>query len=296
MPNSFEILLFPFRGTIIISMSQTRYEVEQQKQQMPELMYVSYSKYERDWASVMHSHSTAEIIYVTGGNGTLKMRSGNFSLSDGDFVMIPPHIMHTETSSSETPLEYYVLGVANITVMMREEKSFSPILDLGSSRDEAKGYITQIYREMQEKREGYQMMMKSLLLHLTVMMMRRKKLELGFEESLNLKTDLANVKSYIDSHYANAITLDELAEIAIMSKFHLVREFTKALGTSPIEYLLERRIGEARILLSSTSMSISDIASSIGFSSASYFSQRFKLVTGTTPIEFRNSTRLMRGK
>lgn len=263
---------------------------------MPELMYVSYSKYERDWASVMHSHSTAEIIYVTGGNGTLKMRSGNFSLSDGDFVMIPPHIMHTETSSSETPLEYYVLGVANITVMMREEKSFSPILDLGSSRDEAKGYITQIYREMQEKREGYQMMMKSLLLHLTVMMMRRKKLELGFEESLNLKTDLANVKSYIDSHYANAITLDELAEIAIMSKFHLVREFTKALGTSPIEYLLERRIGEARILLSSTSMSISDIASSIGFSSASYFSQRFKLVTGTTPIEFRNSTRLMRGK
>ncbi len=277
-------------------MSQTRYEVEQQKQQMPELMYVSYSKYERDWASVMHSHATAEIIYVTGGSGTLKMRSGNFSLSNGDFVMIPPHIMHTETSSSDAPLEYYVLGVANVTAMMREEESFTPILDLGSSKDEAKGYISQIYREMQEKREGYQMMMKSLLLQLTVMMMRRKKIELGFEESLNLKTDLANVKSYIDSHYANAITLDELAEIAIKSKYHLVREFTKALGTSPIEYLLERRIGEARILLSSTSMTISDIASSIGFSSASYFSQRFKLVTGTTPIEFRNSTRLSRGK
>ena len=277
-------------------MSNTRYEVESLTNQLPELMYVTYSKYEKDWASVMHSHSTTEVLYITGGRGKLKMRSGTFEVAEGDFVIIPPHIMHTEISSPEEPLEYYVLGVANVTVLMREEESFQPVLELGASKDEMKSYMIQIYREMQEKREGYQMMMKSLLLRLTVMMMRRKKLELGFEESLNIKRDLANVKNYIDAHYATPITLDQLADIAFMSKFHLVREFSKALGTSPIEYLLERRIGEARILLSSTSMSISDIASAVGFSSASYFSQRFKLITGTTPIEFRNTQRLSRGK
>lgn len=276
-------------------MSNQRYEVSENRKEEPELMYVSYSRYERDWASVMHSHSCAECIYISGGRGELKMRSGSFRIGEGDFIMIPPHIMHTEVSSFNYPLEYYVLGVANVTVLMREEESFSPLIELGSSKDEAKNYVKTIYREMQEKREGYQMLMKSLLLQLTVMMMRRKKLELGFEESLNLKVDLANVKNYIDSHYANPINLDELAKISFMSKFHLVREFSKALGTSPIEYLLERRIGEARILLSSTSLSISDIASSVGFSSSSYFSQRFKLVTGITPIEFRNSTRLQRG-
>ena len=277
-------------------MSNTRYEVESLTNQLPELMYVTYSKYEKDWASVMHSHSTTEVLYITGGRGKLKMRSGIFSIEEGDFVIIPPHIMHTEISSPEEPLEYYVLGVANVTVLMREEESFQPVLELGSSKDEMKSYMIQIYREMQEKREGYQMMMKSLLLRLTVVMMRRKKIELGFEESLNIKRDLANVKNYIDAHYATPITLDQLADIAFMSKFHLVREFSKALGTSPIEYLLERRIGEARILLSSTSMSISDIASAVGFSSSSYFSQRFKLITGNTPIEFRNTQRLSRGK
>ena len=277
-------------------MSNTRYEVETLTSQLPELMYVTYAKYEKDWTSVMHSHATTEILYITGGKGQLKMRSGIFNLEEGDFVIMPPHIMHTEISSPNEPLEYYVLGVANVTVLMREEESFQPILELGSSKDEMKSYMIQIYREMQEKREGYQMMMKSLLLRLTVLMTRRKKLELGFEESLNIKRDLANVKNYIDAHYANPITLDELANLAFMSKFHLVREFSKALGTSPIEYLLERRIGEARVLLSSTSMSISDIATSVGFSSASYFSQRFKLITGTTPIEFRNTQRLSRGK
>ena len=54
-----------------------------------------------------------------------------------------------------------------------------------------------------------------------------------------------------------------------------------------MEYLLSKRVTEAKNLLAGTELSISDIAESVGFSSGSYFSQRFRLVTGMTPMEFR---------
>ena len=121
---------------------------------------------------------------------------------------------------------------------------------------------------------------------------RRCKLDFAFEETIALRPDRANVKAYIDSKYSEHITLDSLASIANMSKFHLVREFSKALGESPIEYLQNKRIDEAKVLLVSTGMSVSQISSSVGFSSSSYFSQRFKLTLGITPMEFRSGIKM----
>ena len=72
-----------------------------------------------------------------------------------------------------------------------------------------------------------------------------------------------------------------------MNKYYVVHSFTKQIGVSPINYLITKRISEAKNLLKTTNYSIRDISSIVGFSTSSYFSQMFKKVTGLSPKEYK---------
>lgn len=273
-------------------MSNLRFDRELSQSPSPEFLYISFSRYEKDWVSILHSHSNAELMYITKGYGELIMLDQSYELKPNSFVLIPPHKMHTEQSSAKEPLEYYVLGVANIDFKTDDEETFCPILEADANTEELKTLFIGIYREMQMKKVSYRMMINSYILRIAVILTRRKKINVGLEESMDLRPDLAIVKSYIEANYADKISLEKLAEISNMSKFHLVREFSKALGSTPMDYLQCRRVDIAKTLLSSTGMSISEVASSVGYSSSSYFTQRFKLTQGITPMAFRSGSEI----
>ena len=95
------------------------------------------------------------------------------------------------------------------------------------------------------------------------------------------------VRRYIDEHFKESITLDQLAELAHINKYYLVHAFRKTYGTSPINYLISRRIQESRFLLTNSNHSLSQIARILGFSSLSYFSQSFHRAEGVSPMEYR---------
>ena len=76
-----------------------------------------------------------------------------------------------------------------------------------------------------------------------------------------------------------------------MSKYYLSHAFKREYGISPINYMISRRIEESKYLLAETDLSMSQIAQLLGFSSLSYFSQVFRRIQTTTPMEYRQSTR-----
>lgn len=78
-----------------------------------------------------------------------------------------------------------------------------------------------------------------------------------------------------------------LAKLGHLNKYYLAHTFKKDMGISPIEYLNQVRIREAKILLETTNYSIADIAAFIGFSSQSFFAQAFKRATNQTPSKYR---------
>ena len=259
---------------------------------IPQVLYVTYSKYEKDWGSVMHSHAFSEFIYIKDGHGEICTLEKSYPVSKGDFVILPPNLMHTEKSSHVDVLEYYVLGVSNIAFPSYNEASpsgYCPIFDLGNLNDRVHSILRELWHEAQNAKSGYEMMVASLYLQFTVLLQRKMKSEIDFSESTNIRREVTFIKNYIDRHYMENLSLDEISEIANISKYHMVREFSKYMGISPIAYLAQRRIDEAKILLSSTNVSILDIANDIGFSSSSYFSQRFKASTGMTPLQYRQS-------
>ncbi len=122
-------------------------------------------------------------------------------------------------------------------------------------------------------------------------MLRNDNLSIVQGNDTVINRECTQIKNYLDANYSENITLDTLAELSHMNKYYMAHAFTKYIGLSPINYLLQKRIQEGKSLLESTSYSIAQISSTLGFSSQSYFSQSFKKATGKTPVQYRTEVR-----
>lgn len=93
--------------------------------------------------------------------------------------------------------------------------------------------------------------------------------------------------AYIEKHYAEAISLDDLAGSGNVSKSECLRCFRVSMQTTPYKYLVEYRLSKAAILLQETDKPVGEIASCTGFHQASYFGKCFREKTGFSPRDYR---------
>ena len=99
---------------------------------------------------------------------------------------------------------------------------------------------------------------------------------------------LRPVISYVEKHFAEKIQISELSEIIHVCDDRLIRLFKEVTGVTPIEYIMNLRIEASIKLLSSTELSIADIAEQTGFGSATYMTRVFKQKLNTTPGKYRH--------
>ncbi|MFH0761157.1 MAG: AraC family transcriptional regulator [Bacteroidota bacterium] len=96
------------------------------------------------------------------------------------------------------------------------------------------------------------------------------------------------VMDYIESHIADPMTLEELAEVAVFSKYHFHRLFTAMVGETLYEYIRRKRLERAAGLLAErTDLTVSDIATDCGYASQSVFNRAFREFFGMNPTRFR---------
>ncbi|AWH49843.1 MULTISPECIES: AraC family transcriptional regulator [Stenotrophomonas] len=91
---------------------------------------------------------------------------------------------------------------------------------------------------------------------------------------------------YIDAHLSQPLRVTELAEVACVSRFHLVRLFRTGTGASPLRYLRRRRIERARQLLPAGDQPMSRLAQHLGFFDQSHFVRSFRAETGCSPGQY----------
>ncbi len=276
-------------------MSSNRYdlvsEISHNARSAAQLLYISTAKYGGDWLSVPHTHACAEMFYVVGGEGSFLIGNETFPVSKGDLVVVNPLVEHTETSFHSQPLEYIVLGVDGLELSIGELKD-RPfyISHFHQNSAQIQVYLQDMLQEIGEKAPGYEAICQDLLDVLIIRLMRISNYCACMIPTANHSNkDAATVRRYINNHFKEPITLDMLADLVHISKYHMAHNFTKAYGISPINYLLSLRLQESCILLESTNFSMSHIAQTVGFSSSCYFSQIFKKAMGISPSEYRAS-------
>ena len=101
------------------------------------------------------------------------------------------------------------------------------------------------------------------------------------------QTTLRQVLAYIEEHLTKNLSLSDIAVQAHLSPYHFARLFKTSTGLSPHQYVIHRRIERAKLLLSTTSWSLTNIAHAVGFASDSHLALHFKRLTGLTPKHAR---------
>lgn len=146
--------------------------------------------------------------------------------------------------------------------------------------------ISIMIKEYEEKIHGYKTMLACRFMELVVYLSRQyDHQEKGIDPSL---MHLANAISFIEDHYLEQVTLEEIATKSDISVRHLNRIFRAYFLTTPKAYLQRLRLERACTLIQQTNLSITEISYQCGFNDSNYLTRQFKKTYGMSPKSFRN--------
>jgi AraC family transcriptional regulator len=100
---------------------------------------------------------------------------------------------------------------------------------------------------------------------------------------------LFRVLDYVEANLEGDLTIDRMASIACLSRYHFARAFKQAVGQPPHRYVGAKRLERAKALLMQSDRSLVDIALALSFSCQANFTRAFRQVTGQTPGQFRHN-------
>jgi AraC family transcriptional regulator len=100
-------------------------------------------------------------------------------------------------------------------------------------------------------------------------------------------TALRRATEYVEAHLADDLGLDALAAAAGFSSYHFARLFKAAMGVSPHQYVIGRRVARAQLLLKTTDWSVARIAREVGFASSSHLAHHVRRLLGSNPAQLR---------
>ena len=104
---------------------------------------------------------------------------------------------------------------------------------------------------------------------------------------------LRAVVEYVEGHLDSGPTLGQMAAVARLSPYHFARQFKKATGLPPHQYVIVRRVERAKqVLQEGDDVPLAEVAAHAGFSDQSQFSRHFKRLIGVTPGQFRTPARI----
>ncbi|MEG0125072.1 MAG: AraC family transcriptional regulator [Clostridia bacterium] len=272
-------------------MSSIRYDMEGEQSPYAEvkLLHVTLAQSDTDWHSTPHTHAFVELFYCLRGTGQFYIAGKYRNVGADDLVIINPSVEHTEVATSKEPLEYIALGVGGIEFILNKNEELPFLVyNFKDHQDEIAMLVKTIMQEVDSKNELYEVVCRNLLEILLIRIFKYIDGEAVATDGRDHKNCVL-AKHYIDTHYAENISLDYLADMAHLNKYYLVHAFVKEYSISPINYLTARRIRESKYLLANTDHTLSQISGILGFSSPAGFSRSFKKLENKTPWEYRKA-------
>lgn len=249
---------------------------------------------------VMHWHEDLQFIYVLSGAIEVKTLDNAFQIAAGQGVFINKNIVHFVKRAGEchynsfifpahflefsfnSPAKAFVDSVTEI-----EQFQVFPFTGRTDWGEKALSILRQLSELEKNKTEFY--IYEVLVLLVSLWLVIRKNITLPPEQQENIMNiRMQKFLRYIEQHYPEDLTLEDLAASANVSKTECLRCFKLSLQTTPYKYLVEYRLSKAALLLKKTDEPIGSIVSSVGFHQLSHFGKCFKEKTGYSPREYRN--------
>ncbi|MFD2702046.1 helix-turn-helix domain-containing protein [Paenibacillus shunpengii] len=228
------------------------------------------------------------IQYTTEGQGMFRLNEQAFEMTSGSaFLAEIPGTHEYYWSEGNEPWEFYFLLIRPALIAPFWEEIKQKLGSVPSLPPVSRPVklLREIYTEARAGRitDPYHAssLVYQFILELSRYASHEHKHRDGWPDSIRLAVD------YLESNYDQIISLDQLASELHISKYHLLRLFSRTVGMTPNEYLNKIRLERAVELLRRPDLSVAQVAEAAGFSSSSYFIRVFHHKTGHTPGSFR---------
>lgn len=262
-----------------------------------------------------HWHTYLELLFVISGQALTSVSGLSFPLSQDDLLLINAGEVH-DVRPLAVPPAAVAAPQPNILVIQFEPglvqsnlsqffetKYFLPFLQQSAlarnrlprklnltGHGDVRNLLHEILAEFELKQQGYELVIKADIYKLFAALIRKGAFPYPdaalTREVENSYRHIKTVLHFLESHYADPLRIEDMAEMAHLSYHHFCRTFRKATGRSFLAYLIFVRIGEAEKMLAAAALSITEIAYRCGFSSVSYFSKTFKKLKGYSPSRY----------
>lgn len=265
---------------------------------------------EQDLCYPLHWHNTLEIILPIDNCYFACVNEVTYRIETGEIFMIPPGEPHTVYPPKDGGKRLVYLLDINMIANLKDFAGIQPMLaaPLHIKKDSPFIYkdilaiLLRIQYEYFSDTVYNELTIYSLLLNMFVKLgtnYQNDKLRLSTSQSCRQNEYLQkfnDLLAYIDLHYAEPLTLDDMAAKMSFSKFHFSRLFKQYTNYTFCDYLNYRRIKATEELLLSPDLSITDIAMQVGFSSISTFNRVFREHKKCSPSEYRAKLSLIHQK
>ena len=253
-----------------------------------------------------HHHTAFEITMVLKGSGIYATRASEFNFKSGDIFFFSTDEYHwikklnEDTDFLNIHFEpRYVwsdnFGIAGgeLTRIFLNRKN-NPHNKIGVENEVSPAVCSLIYKmekEADERKKEYEIKLKIHLVDILVELIRSYDGQIEKNDvtyTTEILQEIENAIAYMDEHLTEDITLEEISDVAHMSKNYFCRQFKKLNGISPWEYITVKRIERAIRYIENTDLTRLEIASKCGYNNASNFYHAFKKVTGKAPGDYKN--------
>ncbi|MBQ8585505.1 MAG: helix-turn-helix transcriptional regulator [Butyricicoccus sp.] len=261
----------------------------------PKLLYVSrISPAASTHPRIMHAHDDfVELLLTCSGESDYLIHDRKEHITPGDLIVYNAGVVHDEVSGPGKEIGSYCVAIAGIRLPglapnMLIPSDARPVFETGEMFEDMRMLCKMMFEQLSSGAEEAEAVCHYLMLALL-----RKVLALtsNIHEQPIPEPDILGrrIKEYIDRHYMEPITLQDIGEALHMSPYYLSHVFKQMSGYSPVQYLLRRRIGEAQTLLITTDYSITRISEMVGYDTQSYFNLQFTKHVVMPPNKYRKN-------
>ena len=231
------------------------------------------------------AHAAIEIAWTEGGTPTEYTVGGSaLVLRPSSIVVIPSNVEHKTTIGPD----------ARVNVIAVEDTAMAEMADAMGVGHELSASMTQeaprlislcrlILQEAGEERAGHELVLDALTEALTVEVLRAHAPAVVPSSARAHDPRIRRAVSFIEASFAEPLSLDAIAKVAGMSRFHFGRMFEAEVGKSPYRYLVDVRLACAATLLKSGKVSVTQTAFRVGYSDLGRFGRAFRARFGMTP-------------
>lgn len=254
--------------------------------------------YKQSWENPPHNHIFFQIVGILNGGAIFSINGRDYTAEQGQLLLFKPQELHSLKYNSECgPLKVMDIkfSVSDNTLyqnLINHESSF-PVTDFHY----LKSIFNKIIDESTHCYPYYYTLINCYLYEILIYILRDN-LYSSNAPAMPLLSQQQNITvwkgipmeeflQYVHVNYSSNITLDDLSRVANINKTTLINIFKDLYNMTPIHYINELRLHKAKDLLATTDISITEIASLVGFQSLHNFCRHFKTKENKTPNEYR---------